>query len=75
MADKGTSTDLTPAKHVDEVAAKNFDLDKFLVKLQLEEPFFCKVLRKVTKVKTDAIPRLVSLLEMATLRCGGTHAF
>ncbi len=56
MADKGTSTDLTPANHVDEVAAKNFDLDKFLVKLQLEEPFFCKVLRKVTKVKTDAIP-------------------
>ena len=56
MADKGTSTDLTPANHADEAAAKNFDLDKFLVKLQLEEPFFCKVLRKVTKVKTDAIP-------------------
>ena len=56
MADKGTSTDLTPVNHADEIAAKNFDLDKFLVKLQLEEPFFCKVLRRVTKVRTESIP-------------------
>ncbi len=55
MADKGTSTDIAPVKHADDAAANNFDLDKFLVKLQLEEPFFCKVLRKVTKVKTFAI--------------------
>ncbi len=56
MADKGTTTDIAPVNHADEVAAKSFDLDKFLVKLQLEEPFFCKVLRKVTKVRTEAIP-------------------
>jgi len=56
MADKGTSTGIAPANQADAAAIKNFDLDKFLVKLQLEEPFFCKVLRKVTKVKTTAIP-------------------
>ena len=56
MADKGTSTNLKPVNHADELAAKNFDLDKFLVKLQLEEPFFCKVLGKVTKIRTEAIP-------------------
>ena len=56
MADKGTSTNLKPVNHADDVAAKNFDLDKFLVKLQLEEPFFCKVLRKVTKIRTESIP-------------------
>lgn len=56
MADKGTTTDIAPVNHADEAAAKNFSLDKFLVKLQLEEPFFCKVLRKVTKVRTEAIP-------------------
>jgi predicted metal-dependent peptidase len=56
MADKGTSNELAPVTTADEAAIKNFDLDKFLVKLQLEEPFFCKILRKVTKVKTNAIP-------------------
>ena len=35
MADKGTTTDIAPVNHADEAAAKNFSLDKFLVKLQL----------------------------------------
>ncbi len=38
-----------------EVAAA-FELKPYLVKCMLEEPFYSKVLRTITKVRTDAIP-------------------
>ncbi len=75
MADKGTSTELAPVTQADEAAIKNFDLDKFLVKLQLEEPFFCKVLRKVTKVKTTAIPTAGVLAKDGDIKMWWNPAF
>jgi len=75
MADKGTSTDIAPVNNADEIAAKNFDLDKFLVKLQLEEPFFCKVLRKVTKVKTSMIPTAGVLAKEGDIKLWWNPAF
>ena len=56
MANKGTSVELAPTAKATAEQIANFDLDNFLIKLQLEEPFFCKVLRKVTKVRTMMIP-------------------
>lgn len=75
MADKGTSNELAPVTTADEATIKNFDLDKFLVKLQLEEPFFCKVLRKVTKVKTTAIPTAGVLAKDGDIKMWWNPAF
>ena len=51
-----TATDIAPAKLADEAAAANFKLDPHLINLMWAEPFFSKILRKVTKKKTDSIP-------------------
>ena len=56
---KGTSgTDKAvggiPMATAEEAAA--FDIKPYLVKCMLEEPFYSKVLRTVTKVRTDSIP-------------------
>jgi predicted metal-dependent peptidase len=56
MDNKGTSTDLTPATHVDDVKAATFNLEPHRVKMMLDEPFFAGVLRGVNYEKTDAIP-------------------
>jgi len=56
MSNKGTSTDLTPAVHVDETLAAKFDLEPHRVKMMLDEPFFAGVLRAVNYEKTEAIP-------------------
>ena len=57
MADnKGTSTDLAPVKEATDAEAAAFRLDPHLISLMWDEPFFSKILRTVTKVKTDSIP-------------------
>ncbi len=55
MAENTTATD-TPFEHADEATAKAFDLQPHLVGMMLEEPFYAKVLRILTKTKTRAIP-------------------
>jgi len=39
-----------------EIEANNFELDPHLISLLWSEPFFSKILRVVTKVRTDSIP-------------------
>jgi predicted metal-dependent peptidase len=56
MADTGTNVDLAPVKEVTDAEAARFKLDPHLIKLMWDEPFFSKVLRPITKVKTSAIP-------------------
>ena len=57
MADnKGTATDLAPVKEATDAEAAAFRLDPHLISLMWDEPFFSKILRTVTKVKTDSIP-------------------
>ena len=56
-APKGTSNDLpgvTPEATDEQAAA--FDLDPHLVNLMWDEPFFSRVLRSVSKVRTEEIP-------------------
>ena len=55
-ANKGTSTDLAPATHVDDAKAAAFNLEPHRVKMMLDEPFFAGVLRAVNYEKTEAIP-------------------
>ena len=55
-SDKGTNVDLAPVKEVSEAEANAFRLDPHLISLMWDEPFFSKVLRSVTKVKSDEIP-------------------
>jgi len=56
MADKGTNVDLAPVKEVTAEEAAAFVLDPHLIRLMWDEPFFSKILRTVTKTKTEAIP-------------------
>jgi predicted metal-dependent peptidase len=56
MAVKGTNVDLAPVKEASEADAKAFRLDPHLIGLMWDEPFFSKILRRVTKVKTSDIP-------------------
>ena len=51
-----TATDIAPVKLADDKAAANFNLDPHLINLMWSEPFFSKILRKVTKRKTNDIP-------------------
>ena len=56
MADKGTNVDLAPTVEVTEEEAKTFELTPHLINLMWNEPFFSKILRPVTKIRTDIIP-------------------
>ncbi len=56
MAVKGTNVDLAPVKEASDAEAADFRLDPHLIGLMWDEPFFSKILRTVTKVKTDEIP-------------------
>jgi predicted metal-dependent peptidase len=55
MAKDTTATD-APFEHADEATAKAFDLQPHLVGMMLEEPFYTKVMRILSKTKTRAIP-------------------
>ncbi|MDP6063442.1 MAG: hypothetical protein QGI49_01430, partial [SAR202 cluster bacterium] len=54
--DTGTSVDLAPTETVDDATAAAFELDPHLISLMWSEPFFSRILRTVTKVKTNSIP-------------------
>jgi len=58
MANKSsTSNDLpTSTPEVTKAQADAFDLDPHLINLMWDEPFFSKVLRPVTKVRSEDIP-------------------
>jgi predicted metal-dependent peptidase len=53
--DKTTAAD-TPFNHATEAEAALFNLQPHLVGMMLEEPFYAKVLRILTKTKTRSIP-------------------
>ena len=50
-----TATD-APFEHASEEVAAQFKLDNHLVGMMLEEPFYARILRILTKVKTRQIP-------------------
>jgi len=56
--DSSTSTGLPSVveKEVTKAEADAFDLDPHLINLMWEEPFFAAMLRRVTKLRTEAIP-------------------
>ena len=53
---KGTNNELPVTTRATAEEAAKFELDPHLVRLMWDEPFFSKILRPVTKVKTDQIP-------------------
>ena len=53
---KGTEVNLAPVREADDAAAAAFRLDPHLISLMWDEPFFSKILRPVTKVRTNSIP-------------------
>ena len=56
MAKNTTATDIAPANLASEEVAKSFELDPHLISLMWAEPFFSKILRKVTKKESTSIP-------------------
>ena len=57
MKNKSTANDaLTTEREVTDAEAAAFDLAPYLINLMWDEPFFARVLRGITKIKTDAIP-------------------
>ena len=53
---KTTAADLAPTISADSAAAAAFKLDPHLVKLMWDEPFFSSILRKVSKIRSAAVP-------------------
>ncbi len=54
---EGTATDLGNERYsATEAEAAKFDLEPHLVRLMWDEPFYSKVLRGITKTKTESIP-------------------
>ncbi len=56
MAKNTTATEIAPAKLATDEQAAAFKLDPHLISLMWAEPFFSKILRKVTKKESDSIP-------------------
>lgn len=56
MSKENTTATDAPFEHASEEVAAQFKLDNHLVGMMLEEPFYAKILRILTKVKTRAIP-------------------
>ena len=52
---ENTATEAAGIQFADEATAKMFDIKPHLVAMMLEEPFYGKVLRKVTKIPTTRI--------------------
>ena len=75
MADKGTNVDLAPTKEVTPEMAAAFELDPHLIRLMWDEPFFSKILRTVTKVKTNSIPTAGVLAKDGDIKMWWNPAF
>ena len=56
MSKENTTATDAPFEHASEEVAAQFKLDNHLVGMMLEEPFYAKILRILTKVKTRSIP-------------------
>ena len=56
MSDQGTSIDTPQVITATAEDIEGFKLDPHLLNLMWDEPFYSAVLRRVTKVRTDAIP-------------------
>lgn len=56
MAENTTATEIAPAKLANDEQAAAFKLDPHLISLMWAEPFFSKILRKVTKKESTSIP-------------------
>ena len=75
MADQGTNVDLAPTKEVTAAEAAAFELDPHLIRLMWDEPFFSKILRTVTKVKTNSIPTAGVLAKEGDIKMWWNPAF
>jgi predicted metal-dependent peptidase len=73
--DKGTVSELPVGNRATEAEAARFELDPHLVRLMWDEPFFSKVLRTVTKVKTNAIPTAGVLAKDGDIKMWWNPAF
>ncbi len=56
MSKENTTATDAPFEHASEEVAAQFKLDNHLVGMMLEEPFYARILRILTKIKTRQIP-------------------
>ena len=56
MSKKENANDALIAREVTDAEAEAFELTPHLIRLMWDEPFFSRILRGVTKIKTDVIP-------------------
>ena len=76
MADQGTSTDIGPQIHsTDEKAIKEYRIDPHLVNLMWDEPFYSRVLRPITKIRTSDIPTAGVLSKDGSIKMWWNPAF
>jgi predicted metal-dependent peptidase len=73
--DENTTTEVAGIQFADEATAKAFDIKPHLVAMMLEEPFYGKVLRRVTKVPTDRIRTAGVLAKDGDLKMWFNKAF
>ena len=72
---ENTATDSAGIQFADEATAKAFDIKPHLVAMMLEEPFYGKVLRKVTKIPTTRIRTAGVLAKDGDIRMWFNKAF
>jgi predicted metal-dependent peptidase len=73
--EENTNTDAAGIQFADEATAKAFDIKPHLVAMMLEEPFYGKVLRRVTKVPTTRIRTAGVLAKDGDLKMWFNKAF
>jgi predicted metal-dependent peptidase len=74
-APKDVTSDIPVRQRATEEEAAAFRLDPHLVRLMWDEPFFSKVLRKVSKVRTDKIPTAGVLAKEGDIKMWWNPAF
>lgn len=67
MSSKSTSNGIKSIYTATEEQIKNFQLQKHLVSLLWDEPFYSRILRSLTKVESDSIPTAGVLQQDSTL--------
>jgi len=75
MSKKSTATDLPISRRASKAEADAFKLDPHLVRLMWDEPFFSKILRVITKVRTEAIPTAGVLAKDGDIKMWWNPAF